>query len=77
MVIFYKFLCFGVQDKVWVVDRDNTPWEIYTVTGDANEMHGTGGEVPGLALAGGGGEGGCCGTGGAGGLEDSSKSSFC
>jgi catechol 2,3-dioxygenase-like lactoylglutathione lyase family enzyme len=27
--------CYAVQDKVWVEDPDNTPWEIYTVLADA------------------------------------------
>jgi catechol 2,3-dioxygenase-like lactoylglutathione lyase family enzyme len=27
--------CYAVQDKVWVDDPDGTPWEIYTVVGDA------------------------------------------
>ena len=27
--------CYAVQDKVWVTDPDNAPWEIYTVLDDA------------------------------------------
>lgn len=27
--------CYAVQDKVWVNDPDNAPWEIYTVLADA------------------------------------------
>ena len=27
--------CYAVQDKVWVTDPDNSPWEIYTVLEDA------------------------------------------
>ena len=27
--------CYAVQDKVWVTDPDNSPWEIYTVLDDA------------------------------------------
>jgi catechol 2,3-dioxygenase-like lactoylglutathione lyase family enzyme len=27
--------CYALQDKVWVTDPDNTPWEIYTVLDDA------------------------------------------
>ena len=27
--------CYALQDKVWVHDPDNTPWEIYTVLADA------------------------------------------
>ncbi len=26
--------CYAVQDKVWVTDPDNAPWEIYTVLDD-------------------------------------------
>ena len=55
---------YPVQDKVWVNDPDKAPWEIYTVTADAEEMHGSGGKVPGLALNGGVAEGVCCETGG-------------
>ena len=27
--------CYAVQDKVWVADPDNAPWEIYTVLDDS------------------------------------------
>ena len=27
--------CYAVQDKVWVTDPDNAPWEIYTVLNDS------------------------------------------
>ena len=27
--------CYAVQDKVWVTDPDNEPWEIYTVLADS------------------------------------------
>jgi catechol 2,3-dioxygenase-like lactoylglutathione lyase family enzyme len=27
--------CYAVQDKVWVSDPDNSPWEIYTVLDDS------------------------------------------
>ena len=27
--------CYAVQDKVWVTDPDNAPWEIYTVLDDS------------------------------------------
>ncbi len=27
--------CYAVQDKVWVEDPDQTPWEVYTVLADA------------------------------------------
>ncbi len=27
--------CFAVQDKVWVSDPDDVPWEVYTVLADA------------------------------------------
>ena len=63
--------CYAVQDKVWVADGDKVPWEIYTVTGDADEMHGTGGEAGLKMLAD---EGVCCGTDRA---SDSSKSACC
>ena len=72
--------CYAVQDKVWVNDPDKAPWEIYTVTGDAEEMHSGKGEIlrqaqddreklnPG---------GVCCGTGSSGGESGSSKSACC
>jgi catechol 2,3-dioxygenase-like lactoylglutathione lyase family enzyme len=28
--------CYAVQDKVWVADPDNAPWEVYTVLSDAD-----------------------------------------
>ncbi|MBE9167991.1 VOC family protein [Pleurocapsales cyanobacterium LEGE 06147] len=28
--------CYAVQDKVWVTDPDNAPWEIYTVLDDTD-----------------------------------------
>jgi catechol 2,3-dioxygenase-like lactoylglutathione lyase family enzyme len=28
--------CYAVQDKVWVSDPDNAPWEIYTVLADSD-----------------------------------------
>jgi catechol 2,3-dioxygenase-like lactoylglutathione lyase family enzyme len=30
--------CYAVQDKVWVADPDEAPWEIYTVLADAEVM---------------------------------------
>jgi catechol 2,3-dioxygenase-like lactoylglutathione lyase family enzyme len=30
--------CYAVQDKVWVTDPDDAPWEIYTVLGDAEVL---------------------------------------
>jgi catechol 2,3-dioxygenase-like lactoylglutathione lyase family enzyme len=36
--------CFAVQDKVWVEDPDATPWEIYTVLGDAPVESGIAGD---------------------------------
>ena len=27
--------CYAHQDKIWVHDPDGTPWEVFTVTGDA------------------------------------------
>ena len=74
--------CYAVQDKVWVNDPDKAPWEIYTVTADAEEMHGSG-EILRQAqddegtLNGGVGEGVCCGTGGSEGSGVSSKNSCC
>lgn len=32
--------CYAVQDKVWVHDPDNVPWEIYTVLENAETMLG-------------------------------------
>jgi len=29
--------CYAVQDKVWVVDPDGAPWEVYTVLSDTKE----------------------------------------
>jgi catechol 2,3-dioxygenase-like lactoylglutathione lyase family enzyme len=30
--------CYAVQDKVWVSDPDQAPWEIYTVLADADRL---------------------------------------
>ena len=30
--------CYAVQDKVWVSDPDQAPWEIYTVLADADRF---------------------------------------
>src|SRR5919109_2564387 len=30
--------CYAVQDKVWVSDPDDAPWEIYTVLADVDVM---------------------------------------
>ncbi len=30
--------CYARQDKVWVHDPDQAPWEIYTVLGDAEHL---------------------------------------
>lgn len=30
--------CYAVQDKVWVSDPDDAPWEIYAVLGEAEGM---------------------------------------
>jgi catechol 2,3-dioxygenase-like lactoylglutathione lyase family enzyme len=30
--------CYAVQDKVWVHDPDQAPWEIYTVLADADRL---------------------------------------
>jgi catechol 2,3-dioxygenase-like lactoylglutathione lyase family enzyme len=45
--------CYAVQDKVWVSDPDNAPWEIYTVLGDADVFSPSATEEP---------EAGCCGS---------------
>ncbi len=50
--------CYAVQDKVWVHDPDNAPWEIYTVLENAEQMKSTG-----LEIAAGSDASVCCGTG--------------
>ncbi len=30
--------CYALQDKVWVHDPDQAPWEIYTVLGDVEHL---------------------------------------
>ncbi len=50
--------CYAVQDKVWVHDPDNAPWEIYTVLHNAEQMKSTG-----LEIISGGDTSVCCGTG--------------
>jgi catechol 2,3-dioxygenase-like lactoylglutathione lyase family enzyme len=45
--------CYALQDKVWVVDPDGAPWEVYTVLADAPAETGLDGD------------GTCCPTGGA------------
>ncbi|HLF41807.1 MAG TPA: ArsI/CadI family heavy metal resistance metalloenzyme [Acidimicrobiia bacterium] len=45
--------CYAVQDKVWVSDPDDAPWEIYTVLADADVL------APSTAA---GTEAGCCGS---------------
>ena len=45
--------CYAVQDKVWVSDPDNAPWEIYTVLADADVFAPSAAGQP---------EGGCCGS---------------
>lgn len=50
--------CYAVQDKVWVHDPDNAPWEIYTVLENAEQMKTTGLEINSAGAA-----GVCCGTG--------------
>src|ERR1700744_3205848 len=30
--------CYAVQDKVWVTGPGDEPWEVYTVTGDADTL---------------------------------------
>jgi Glyoxalase/Bleomycin resistance protein/Dioxygenase superfamily len=36
--------CFALQDKVWVDGVDGSPWEVYTVLGDATIASGCDGE---------------------------------
>jgi len=36
--------CFAVQDKVWVVDPDGAPWEVYAVLADAPAETGIAGD---------------------------------
>lgn len=38
--------CFAVQDKVWVEDPNGTPWEIYTVLGEASVQSWVAGDGP-------------------------------
>ena len=38
--------CYAVQDKVWVTDPDNAPWEIYTVLDDSATLSRTQSDVP-------------------------------
>lgn len=45
--------CYAVQDKVWVSDPDDAPWEIYPVLADADVFAPPGAEEP---------DGGCCGS---------------
>jgi catechol 2,3-dioxygenase-like lactoylglutathione lyase family enzyme len=45
--------CYAVQDKVWVSDPDDAPWEIYTVLADADVFSPSASEES---------EGACCGT---------------
>lgn len=52
--------CYAVQDKVWVHDPDNAPWEIYTVLENAEQMKSTG-----LEILSAGESGVCCGSGSA------------
>lgn len=52
--------CYAVQDKVWVHDPDNAPWEIYTVLENAEQMKSTG-----LEIINGSETSVCCGTGAA------------
>jgi catechol 2,3-dioxygenase-like lactoylglutathione lyase family enzyme len=35
--------CYALQDKVWVRGPGNEPWEVYTVTGDSDELGSAGG----------------------------------
>ena len=38
--------CYAVQDKVWVNDPDNAPWEIYQVLDDADTFGRTQAKTP-------------------------------
>lgn len=51
--------CYAVQDKVWVTGPGSEPWEVYTVTADANpDLEGqTNLELSAVA-----GDGSCCAT---------------
>src|ERR671926_255985 len=49
--------CYAVQDKVWVTGPGGEPWEVYTVTGDANPEPEGRTEVELSAVAG---DGTCC-----------------
>jgi catechol 2,3-dioxygenase-like lactoylglutathione lyase family enzyme len=46
--------CYAVQDKVWVHDPDQAPWEIYTVLADADQFSPASEESSGQAA--------CCGS---------------
>jgi catechol 2,3-dioxygenase-like lactoylglutathione lyase family enzyme len=35
--------CYARQDKIWVRDPDGTPWEVFTVLGDAEDVNTTSG----------------------------------
>lgn len=41
--------CYAVQDKAWVNDPDQVPWEVYTVLADAPEETGLGCSTDGCA----------------------------
>ena len=38
--------CHALQDKVWVDDPDQVPWEIYTVLADVDQSSDEGAPVP-------------------------------
>jgi len=44
--------CYAVQDKLWVVDPDGAPWEVYTVLADAPAETDLGCSTSGCAPAG-------------------------
>lgn len=50
--------CYAVQDKVWAIDPDRAPWEIYTVLEHADSMGAGDGQL-GLTVAASGAAGGC------------------
>ena len=58
--------CYAIQDKVWVHDPDNAPWEIYTVLENAEQMKSSG-----LNIISGDEGSVCCGTGGSDEVEES------
>ena len=52
--------CYAIQDKVWVHDPNQAPWEIYTVLSDAEKMKSDGLQITSSRTQG----SVCCGTSG-------------